>query len=161
RTTGATACTAGAAASRSRASLPVRGRRTRAAPRCSRASSPDDDAASDAQPPHVYVPQARLPPQCDDRREGIALVEAADARAEEPADLPPCRRDQRAGTRQTDADVQLPERPPHPAWDAELEHRHRASAPDDARLFAHRRRWVVHVAQEVCERQRVEFTVPK
>ena len=89
----------------------------------------------------------------------MARVEAADARAEEAADLAPARRDDAPGGGQADADVELPERPPEPARHGELEHRDRPAGPHDARELAQRRRGIVDVAQEIGERERVELAV--
>ena len=96
------------------------------------------------------VEQARFRPR---------LPEAADARAEKAADLAPARGDDRSRRRQPGPDVELPERPPRSAREAELEHGDRAAGPYDTNELAQRRRHVVDVAEEVREREGVELRV--
>src|SRR5579862_8202969 len=86
-------------------------------------------------------------------------MEVADRAAEERADLAPAPADRAAGPRQPDADVQLPERSPDAARNAELESRDDAARADDPRELAERCCRVTDVAQEVGEGQRVELAV--
>ncbi len=55
--------------------------------------------------------------------------------------------------------VELPQRPPRPAREAELEHRDRPAGAHDAGELAQRRAVVVDVAQEIREGERVELSV--
>ena len=89
----------------------------------------------------------------------MALPEAADARAEEPADVAPGRRDERARGGQADAHVRLPQRAPGPVRDPELQHRDDAAGPNGSRQLPQRRGGIVDVAQEIGERDRIELPV--
>ena len=93
------------------------------------------------------------------RGSGQRLVVPADRRAEERPDLAPAAADHGAGGRKADPDVELPERPPEPGRDAELEPGDRAAGTDDPRQLAQRRRRVVDVAEQVGEREPVELAV--
>ena len=110
-------------------------------------------------PARADVVDARVAPRVEEPRLGPLLPEVADARAEEAAHLVPAGRDDRAGGRQADADVELPQRPPDAARQAELLHRDDAAGSHDASELAQRRGDVVDVAEEVRERQRVELGV--
>ena len=105
------------------------------------------------------VGEAGLAPRVEEARLRPVAPEVADARAEEAADLAPARRDDGSRRRQPDSHVELPERPPDAARQAELEHRHRPAGPHDAGELAQRRGHVVDVAQEIRERERVELRV--
>src|SRR5262249_14771506 len=127
----------------------------------SRAPSPGDDAATEAQPPRAYVTDAGIPPELEQALLRIAVVEAADARPEEVADLGPARREHATGSRQPDAHVELPQRAPNAARDGELEARDRAAGPDDPRELADDRGGIVDVAKQVRDGERVEGSVGK
>src|SRR2546423_5580094 len=154
-------CRADAGALRSRASRPARARRTQAAPSRSRASAPGDDAAAEAEPPRAQVANAGVPPELEQQRLGIPLVEAANARPEEVSDLGPARREQPSRERQAGTDVRLPERPPDSARECELEPGDRAAGAHDACELAQRRSRIVHVPEQVREGERVERRVRK
>src|SRR5262249_60465104 len=104
-----------------------------------RARSAGHDAATEAPPPRAYVTDAGIPPELEQALLRIAVVEAADARPEEVADLGPARREHATGSRQPDAHVELPQRAPNAARDGELEARDRAAGPDHPRALPHGR----------------------
>src|SRR5204862_1490286 len=108
RTTDARACRADEGASRSPATRPAQGRRTRAASRSSLLlrsgpRPPHDDAAAETEAPRADTGDPGRTPERGECVPGMALPEAADARAEEPADVAPGRRDERARGGQADA----------------------------------------------------------
>ena len=84
---------------------------------------------------------------------------AADRRAEERAHLVPAVSDQASCAGQADAHPRFPERPPDAARHTELETRDRAAGLHDARELAQRRRWILDVAEQVRECERVELSV--
>src|SRR5262245_54501279 len=86
----------------------------------------------------------------------MPLVESADGRPEEPADLVPARRDEPTRERQPDVDPEVPRRPPDALWEAELEHRDRAAGPHDAGELDEGGARIVDVAEEVREGEVVE-----
>ena len=93
---------------------------------------------------------------------GLARVERLDARAEETAHLEPGSRGQAAYQWQANARVQPPQGTRRARLrDTELDHSDPAAGLDHARQLAHRRRWIVDIAQQVGERERVEVTVGK
>ena len=84
----------------------------------------------------LHVLDAGGAPELEQPRLRPLLVEVADARAEEAADLGPARRDHPPGEREPDADVELPERAPDAARHGELEPGDRAARAHDARELA-------------------------
>src|SRR5262249_49723835 len=118
RTRGSTACTGGAGASRSRASLRAAARRT---PALLPLASPRHDPAAEAMPPRAYVVDSRLAPQVEQTRQRPALVVPADRRPEELACLEPAVADDAPGRRQPDSHPQLPRPAPDAARNPELE----------------------------------------
>ena len=102
------------------------------------------------------VRDARLTPELELALERPPLVEAADRRAEEAADVVPALRRDAAERGEADADVEIPERPPDPARNAELEVRDRPARAHDAGELGERGGRIVDVAQEVGEREVVE-----
>src|SRR5262249_24842639 len=151
-TRGARPCTGGGAGSRSRASRPVAAhRRPDGAASLSRSPPPDDERAAQAEPTRAGGGDPRVPPGVEQARLGPAFVEAADARAEEAAYLPPAGRDDGSRSRQPDTYVEVPERPPDSVREAELEHRDGAAGPNDPDELAKRRGHVVDIAEEIGE----------
>src|SRR5205814_8542322 len=89
-----------------------------------------------------------------------ALVEVADAAAEEAPYYCPARRDQASREGQAEVDVGPPECVRH--WrrrDAELERGDRAARANDPGELPKRRRGVFHVPEQVREGERVEGSV--
>ena len=86
-------------------------------------------------------------------------MKAADARAEEAADLVPAGRHGGAGERQSHAHVQIPEGPPYAARETELEHAENAPRAHDPRELSHRRDGVADIPQEIRDGERVELVV--
>src|SRR5207247_10605693 len=140
---------------------PARARRTPVSPRCSCAPAPDDDAAAEAQPACGDVLESGVAPGREQARERPALVEAADAVAEEPSDLVPARRDRAPEERQPDADVEVPRHARRgPGRDAEVELRGRCARAQDPRELAQAGREGVQIAEEVGAGQAVERPGP-
>jgi hypothetical protein len=125
----------------------------------SRSPPPEDEPAAEAHAASGDFREARCAPRVEQTRLRPLLPEVADARAEEVSHLPPARRDDGSRGRQSHSHVELPERPPCAARQAELEHRDRSAGADDPRQLAQRRRYVVDVAEEIREGERVELGV--
>src|SRR5439155_8237673 len=106
-------------------------------------ASPRHDPSPEAEAARADVVDPGVAPRVEEPRQRPALVEAADRRAEEGADLAPPAADDRASRGQADADVQLPEWPPQAARDAELEARERPAGLHDACQLPQRRRRIV------------------
>src|SRR5581483_8875644 len=118
-----------------------------------------DHAPAEAELPRPDVGDARRAP-----RVVAALLRPtggipSDRAAEERSDVAPTVPDDGARGGEADADVELPQRPPHARRDAELEPGDDAARPDDARQLRERRGGVFDVAQEVGEGERVERRV--
>src|SRR5947209_942995 len=126
-------------------------RRTRDEPPRSRAHAPDDDPSAEAETLRAHGAEACVAPQLLER---YMLMEVTNARTEEAAHLPPAGRHDRSGERQPDSHVQLPQRPPHSPRYVELEHRDDAARLHHARELPQGRERIVHVAQEIRERER-------
>lgn len=71
----------------------------------------------------------------------------------------PSGRDQPAGHREADADIELPQDAPDPLRHSELERGDRAAGTHDTRELTERRGRIGNVAEQVSERERVEATV--
>jgi hypothetical protein len=101
----------------------------------------------------VHVGRA---PELELALERKAAPELPNAASEKAADLVPAGRDDSSGRGQDGADVHVPERPPNPRGDCELETRDRAAGPNDARELPQRCARIVDVAKQVRERERIE-----
>src|SRR2546423_2422971 len=121
--------------------------------------SPCHDPAAEAETPRAHVVDACRTPGLVQAFLRPGRAEAANRAAEERAGLAPAVADHGARGWEPAADVELPERPPDAARDAELEPRDGAARPDDARQLAERLWGVGHVAEEVREREPVQFAV--
>ena len=107
------------------------------------------------------VAQPRCAPELELALERVALPELPDRAAEKAADLVPAVPQGSTGERQTDPDVEIPERPRRAARDAELERGDGAAGADDARQLRERRARVVDVAEQVGDGEVVERCVRK
>src|SRR5579872_444521 len=109
--------------------------------------SPRHDSTADAEAAGTHVCDAGVTPGCEQPLERPLLVVAADRGAEERADFVPAVADQPAGAGEAGAHPELPQRPPDPARQAELETGDRPARLHDARQLAQRCGGILDVAE--------------
>src|SRR3954447_6397166 len=103
---------------------------------------------------------SRLGPVADQLLQWMVGIELGNAPCEEGARLTPLPRDEAAERRKPAARIQVPQRTPKRRRRyRELQRGDAPARPDDACELAQRRRRIVYVAQQVCERQVVELPV--
>src|SRR5439155_3077975 len=118
------------------------------------------DAPAEAHALDTKRLQTSGPPVALDLRLRVGGVKPLDARSQKIADRAPRRRQQAAGERQTDARVQAPqEAPDRVGWHPEFERGQSPTWAEYARELANSGRWIVHIAQQVGERDVVERLV--
>src|SRR5262245_6024764 len=126
---------------------------------CSGFRPPHDDRAAQAQAAGLDPSEPGFLPPPELALERVPRPELPDRPAQEVAHLPPAVRQHLAREGEAALDVELPERLQRPRGDAELERCNGAARANDTRELLHRRRGVVHVAEEIRDREVVERVV--